>query len=101
MAFTSDTGSNKQRINLSTSAYEVIRNDMFTFHEDKFSHFVNSIFENYSPKAKASISLVLNRYRGELSELLSSIRGDEGTRKRIFHRLISEEEEKLREKTNS
>lgn len=101
MAFTSDTGSNKQRINLSTSAYEVIRNDMFTFHEDKFSHFVNSIFENYSPKAKASISLVLNRYRGELSELLSSIRGDEGTRKRIFHRLISEEEEKLRQKTNS
>ena len=101
MAFTSDTGSNKQRINLSTSAYEVIRNDMFTFHENKLSHFINSIFEHYSPKAKCSISLVLNQYRGELSELLSGIRGDEGTQKRIFNRLISKEEEKLRQQTNS
>ena len=101
MAFTSDTGNNKQHINLSTDAYEVIRNDMFTFHENKLSHFINSIFEHYSPKAKCSISLVLNRYRGELSKLLSNIHGDEGARKRIFNRLISKEEEKLRQQTDS
>ena len=101
MAFTSDIASNKQHINLSAYAYEVIRNDMFTFHENKLSHFVNSIFEYYSPKADASISLVLNRYRDELSKLLSSIQGDEGARKRIFNRLISKEEEKLRQQTDS
>ena len=105
MAFTfiseDHIGSNKQHINLSVYAYEIIQNDMFTFNEEKLSHFINSIFGYYYPKADASISLVLNHFRGELSKLLSSVPGDKDNQKRVLNRLVSKKEEELCKHVNS
>lgn len=99
MAFlTSDEGSNnKQHLNLSTLAYDVVLSDMFTFGEDKLSGFINTIFEYYSPTAEASISRTLNRFKGELSKSISDVSGDEKTKKQVLEKLVSQKKRRLLE----
>jgi hypothetical protein len=79
---------NKQHLNLSTLAYEVILSDMFTFGEEKLSGFINRVFEYYSPLAAASISQTLNHIHGELSKHLSEVLGDEKTKARVLDKLL-------------
>lgn len=92
---------NKQHLNLSTRAYEVIQNDMFTFGEEKLSSFINRIFESYSPVAEASISRTLNRLKGELDQLLEGIGGDQKTKERMVRALLRKERNRLQEKSLS
>ena len=73
MAFQNESGNNKQRLNLSSLAEQIVLEDMFTFGETKRSTFINRIFENYYPKAEASVSRILNQLDGKLSELLSDL----------------------------
>lgn len=94
-----DQGSNnKQHLNLSTLAYEVISSDMFTFGEEKLSGFINTVFEYYHPLAEASICRTLNHLAGELDKCLSNVSGDEKTKQRVLERLVSQKEENLIEK---
>lgn len=86
---------NKQHLNLSRLAYEVVLSDMFTFGEEKLSGFINRIFVQYAPVAEASVSRSLNVLRGELSQCLDGISGDEKTKARIINRLVARERERL------
>lgn len=92
---------NKQHLNLSPLAYEIILNDMFTFGEEKLSGFINTVFEHYSPMAEASIARTLNNLNGELFKLLSDVSGDERTKKRLLNCLISQKKNGLIEKAES
>lgn len=92
---------NKQHLNLSAQAYEVIRSDMFAFREEKLSGFINRIFELYSLVADASVSRALNRLRGDLAQLLEGIEGDKKTKERIVRALLQKEEDRLIEKSLS
>lgn len=94
-------GNNKQHLNLSALAYEVVSSDMFTFGEEKLSGFINTVFEYYHPLAEASICRTLNHLTGELDKCLSNISGDEKTKRRVLERLISQKEESLIEKAES
>lgn len=94
-------GNNKQHLNLSPLAYEVVLSDMFTFGEEKLSGFINTIFAQYAPTAEASVSRALNVMRGELAKCLAGILGDEKTKNRIVQRLVSQERERLIEQASS
>lgn len=83
-----NSSNNKQHLNLSPLAYEVILGDMFTFGDEKISGFINTVFEHFSPIAEASIAQTLNRFNGELSKSISDISGDEKTKKRVLESLI-------------
>lgn len=97
-----DQGSNnKQHLNLSALAYEVISNDMFTFGEEKLSGFINRVFEYYHPLAEASICRTLNHLTGELDKCLSNIPGDEKTKQRVSERLGSLKRDSLIAKAES
>lgn len=91
----------KQRLNLSKLAIEVIQYDQFTFGVKSRSKFLNQIFENYAPEADASISRSLNIYRGKLKKSFSEILGDENTKIRIINKLVKEEEDSLKKRTDS
>lgn len=105
MSFTSGglvyAENNKQHLNLSAQAYEVIQNDMFTFGEEKLSGFINRIFEQYAPVAEASVSRTLNRRRDELTQLFERIAGDEKTKERIRKMLLQRTKDRLVEKALS
>lgn len=92
---------NKQHLNLSTLAYEVISSDMFAFGEEKRSGFINRIFSHFYPDAEASIARTMNHLNGELSKLLSDVSGDDKTKKRIVDRLLSQKEDELIKKAES
>lgn len=92
---------NKQHLNLSTLAYEVILSDMFAFGEEKLSGFINTVFEYYYPIAEASIARTLNRLKGDLSKIMSDIPGDEYTKDRILNRLLLQRKSDLMERTES
>lgn len=62
----------KQHLSLSTHAYFVIQHDMCAFHISHKSTFINHIFENYYPFAKATISISSENYREELKNILTS-----------------------------
>lgn len=91
----------KQRLNLSKLATEVMHYDQFTFGVEGRSEFLNRIFEHYAPEADASISRSLNIYRGKLEESLSTILGDESTKRRIITKLAEEKEDELKNRTDS
>lgn len=91
-------GNNKQHLNLSTLAYEVISSDMFTFGVEKFGTFINNVFDYYHPLAEASISITLNHLKGKLEKCLSNIPGDEKTKQRVLERIVSQKKESLIEK---
>lgn len=95
------SGNNKQHLNLSALAYEVILSDMFSFGEEKLSGFINTVFEYYYPLAEASIAQTLNRLTGELDKRLSDIPGDEITKKRVLKMLVSQKRDILIEKAES
>lgn len=94
-------GNNKQHINLSALACEVISSDMFTFGEEKLSGFMNTVFEYYYPVAEASISRTLNQFIRELNKHLSDIPGDEKTKKLVAEQLASHKKAVLIEKAAS
>lgn len=96
-----DNSNNKQHLNLSPLAYEVVLSDMFTFGEEKLSGFINTVFEHYCPIAEASIAQTLNRLNGELSKSISDISGDEKTKKRVLESLVSQKKHSLIEKAMS
>lgn len=92
---------NKQHINLSPLAYEVVLSDMFTFGEERLSGFINTIFAQYAPEAEASVSRSLNAMRGRLVKCLSEIPGDEKTKNRVINCLVAKEQERLVEQASS
>ena len=101
MAFQNESGNNKQRLNLSSLAEQIVLEDMFTFGETKRSTFINRIFENYYPKAEASVSRILNQLDGKLSELLSDLSNDQLTKKRLIQKLHNQRLEELEKKVGS
>ena len=97
-----DAGNNnKQHLNLSIVAYEVVLSDMFTFGEEKLSGFINTVFEYYYPIAEASISRALNQLNGELAKYILDISGDEKTKKRVLEKLVSRKKDSLIKKAES
>lgn len=91
----------KQRLNLSTQAYDVVENDRSAFKASKLPDFINRIFLYYYPEADASISITLNRLQGMLRQQLAEVLGDESTKKRVMDALLEQEETRLIEKTKS
>ena len=63
----------KQRLNLSPGAKEIIHIDMFTFGEKHPATFLNRIFRNYYEEAEASIARRLDAMEGELKEAFDTI----------------------------
>lgn len=57
------------RINLSETASVVISNDMYQFKITNRSTFMNIVFKNYYPNAKASITLYLDSKKKQLLEI--------------------------------
>lgn len=104
MAFYDRSGSRvaiqKQRLNLSVLANEVIQGDMFAFGAETWDGFLNRIFKYFYPKADASISLSLNTYVSELNELLSDIIKDKEMRRRVITRLSDKKKNRLKELAN-
>lgn len=95
-----DKGSNnKQHLNLSILAYEVISSDMFTFGNDNLSGFLNTVFAHYYPRAEASIAMALNSLNGALSKLLAETPVDERAKQQLINRLISQKKTLLIEKS--
>lgn len=101
MAFLDSIDSNKQHINLSQSAFDIIQNDMFSFGEDKLSTFVNRVFENYHPQAEASIGRTLNTFKGELKMLFQDIPCNEDIKNQLIQRLIFQKKASLVQKTKT
>lgn len=105
MSFTSGgiayAENHKQHLNLSTQAYEVIQNDVFTFGEARLSSFINRVFEQYAPVAEASVSRALNRRGDELSRLFERIKGDEKTKEQVRKALLQRAKDCLVERALS
>lgn len=75
MAFL-DSGSldNKQHLNLSTSAMQIVENDMLVFGSVKnLSGFLNRVFSNYADDAEASISIALEKEKIRLDEVMRTL----------------------------
>lgn len=72
MAFSIGSQIDKQYLNLSTFAYDTIKNDMLAFDSPGLSTFINKVFQNFYPNANASIFLTLERKRGEWMEMLKA-----------------------------
>lgn len=89
---------NRQYLHLGMQAYETIKNDMFTFHEEKQASFINRVFNQYYPMAEASISRMLNQKEGELARLLDHTVENEKTKDRILQVLLQQEEKRLKGK---
>lgn len=92
---------NKQHINLSITAYEIMLNDMFAFGENSISGFINTVFFHFYPIANASISLTLNRLLGKLIKQMAETPGDERTKKHIIDKLVKDKVEELKNKCES
>ncbi len=92
---------NKQHLNLSAPAFNVVQNDMFAFEEKTLSGFINRVFENYYQQADVSISLTLNKLQGELQQLFSDIPDNDRTKKLLIKKLIRQKEISLLEKVTS
>lgn len=66
-------GDNKQRINLSSFALDVINDDMTVFNNPKKTNFINRIIVNYCFDADASIHFALEKEKQRLTTALSSL----------------------------
>lgn len=66
---------NQQRLSISTFAWEIIQHDMIMFNNNKFSNFINHIFENFYQRANCSIAYqktaLENKLRSNLESLLN------------------------------
>ena len=111
MAFTCTNpdiaSTDKQRLNLSSGAKEIIHIDMFTFGEEHPATFLNRIFRNYYEEAEASIARRLDAMEGELNEAFHKI-SDSRIRKKILdvqtdilHELKSMKQAELEKKAHS
>lgn len=96
-----EIANNKQHLNLSRTAYEVIQNDMFAFGESKLSGFINTIFENYHMEAEASISITLNTLHGHLYELFSDVNSDEKTKNKLIKKLLDARAKEIKSKNDA
>lgn len=85
---------NKQHLNLSIQAREVLEYDRYTFGCKGISTIINRVFQYYAPDAQASVSLRLNCLRGQLARLLLDVK-DEKTKKRVTELLLENEKCRL------
>jgi hypothetical protein len=68
---------NKQHLNLSVSAMQIIENDMLIFNSAKnLSGFLNQVFSNYIDDAESSISLSLEKEKRHLEEVMKALPQD-------------------------
>lgn len=88
-------GDQKQHLNLSVYAYDVIHSDMLLFDNQKITNFLNLIFDHYRLDAEASISLVLGRYRSELDDIFSKIKTEDKTKKVIIDTFVERKKNML------
>lgn len=72
MAYSADS-SDKQRVNLSAAAWEVVGYDMSVFGEESRASFIQRIFCNYCREAEASVALSVDRKESELDDILDNI----------------------------
>lgn len=70
-------GDNKQRINLSSFALDIINDDMAVFNNSKKTNFVNRIIVNYCFDADASIHFALEKEKQRLVTALSALKEKE------------------------
>ncbi len=84
---------NKQHLNLSTTAIQVMENDMLCFNTPSRSRFLNQVFSNYVYDAEASISFSLTREKARLEEALTRL--PEGARTASVKALLDKHRERL------
>ena len=71
MAFVDCIGAdNKQRINLSQFACNIINDDMIAFGNNQITNFINVIIANFKHESEASISFVLEKEKQKLEDSL-------------------------------
>lgn len=90
---------NKQHINLSSYAINIMNSDKIAFNCKNTSTFINTIFENFADMAEATIILRLDEKADELNESLKSL--DNNIRNKVVSILIEKHKESLIKKTNS
>lgn len=85
----------KVRVALSERAKLIMAEDMNVFSVSKTSTFINTVFENYYPEAKSSISLYLQRKKLELDRLFTDAGLDNSSLKITIELLLKAEKENL------
>lgn len=104
MAYSADS-SNKQRVNLSSAAWEVVGYDMSVFGEKRPASFIQDIFWRYCREADASVALSIERKKNELDDILSKCRasdaGAEKMKREVEEAVLAAEKKRLKKKTDS
>ncbi len=92
----------KVRLNLSTKAYEIIKQDIKNFYlnetKETTSGFLNQIVSNFYEQALASINLRVTNKETELNELINSpelTKVDSKSKELIINTLVNEYKDKL------
>lgn len=80
------------RINLSENASVVLVDDMFQFKIDNRSTFMNIVFKNFYPEAKASITLYLDYKKKQLMDIIESNSGISSAQNTIINQLLLHEQ---------
>lgn len=73
---TTENNEQRQHLNLSLYAYDIIENDRITFGGKSVSGFINQIFENFRDTAQASVSIALQHQQDAWSQTLSTLDPD-------------------------
>lgn len=83
------------RINLSETAFTVIADDMFQFKTSDRSTFINIVFQNFYPEAKASITLYLDRRKRQLLDIIEQTGEICSVQNHIISQLLLHEKKEL------
>jgi hypothetical protein len=84
----------KQHLNLSCYAYEIVQNDIHAFGQSSLSSFLNQVFRQFYETADATVNVVLERRRQELKGQFSFLT-DPKMQERACERILAEEEEEI------
>lgn len=85
----------KVRIALSERARLTMEEDMDVFSVSKAATFINTVFENFYPEAKSSISLYLQQRELELERLFSDTKLDSIAKKIAIDQLLNADKETM------
>lgn len=83
------------RINLSESALAVIADDMFQFKTADRSTFMNIVFKNFYPEAKASVTLYISRRKRQLLDIIEPTGEIHSVQDHFINQLLLHEQKEL------
>lgn len=92
-------GDNKQRINLSNFALNIIYDDMLAFGNKQFTNFINTVISNFKYESDASISFALEKEKQKLEDIFESF--DKHQKDKIIEKLLDYKKQELTEKFSS